>query len=189
MSDTSSSVVDDGGDNQQTLQVISGKMNAHCVRLKPGADLVPSLQECARQAMEASSSASGSAFVLTAVGSLSDVTLRMASAPCKDVNQKPSPNHVRRWEENFEIVSLVGTFAGDSTKHLHISLSNTEGNTIGGHLVAGTVFSTAEVVLGTVGGVVFQRKVDPQTGYRELVVSESSSPSTAQLTSTKPSSD
>mmetsp|Transcript_22663 Transcript_22663/g.38532 ORF Transcript_22663/g.38532 Transcript_22663/m.38532 type:complete len:158 (-) Transcript_22663:1120-1593(-) len=143
----------------------SGSVQAHCVRLPPGADLVPTLQECARQVLKGER---GSVFVMSAVGSLSEVTLRMASANDDD---RASGGHIRRWTECFEIVSLVGTFSLDA-KHLHLSISNAQGETIGGHLVAGKIFTTLELVLGTIDGVVFERKHDEATGYRELVVSE-----------------
>ena len=143
--------------------------------------MVPSLEECAIQAME--NGTSRAAFVMSAVGSLSALTLRMAShnnnnnnnnkqqqgKEDKDEESSSNNNAFRSWTESLEIVSLVGTFAADS-KHLHMSVSNANGETFGGHLVAGTVFTTVELVLGTVDGVLFERKHDEATGYRELVV-------------------
>ena len=166
-------------------------MTAHCIRLPPGTDLVPALQECARQAMatttaiqsannspSTASSLGNGAIVLTAVGSLEAVTLRMASAPKqkKKNNDKEgtTTNDIRVWNNQcFEIVSLVGTFDASGAKHLHMSLSDRHGETIGGHLVAGTVYTTVELVLGTVGGgVVFTRRMDAATGYNELYITK-----------------
>jgi len=98
-------------------------------------------------------------------------------------------------QEAMEIVSLVGTFAssagrgengmqreghsrqrqlmGDamSTKqHLHVSLADTRGRVIGGHLVSLWVLTTVEVVLGDCTAYAFRRLPDEETGYDELVV-------------------
>ena len=71
----------------------------------------------------------------------------------------------------FEIVSLVGTVSGGESGHLHISLSDSEGKVIGGHVVGDLfIYTTAEVVLGECEGVRFEREDDKETGYNELVV-------------------
>jgi hypothetical protein len=49
------------------------------------------------------------------------------------------------------------------------SVSNVDGSTIGGYLMSGQVFTTLELVLGTIDGVDFDREHDPRTGYQELV--------------------
>jgi len=69
----------------------------------------------------------------------------------------------------FEIVSLVGTLNEDA--HLHVSLSDAEGNTVGGHVLGDLeVFTTAEVVIGDAVDLLFTREMDEQTGFPELVV-------------------
>lgn len=69
----------------------------------------------------------------------------------------------------FEIVSLVGTLNPDA--HLHISLSDIEGKTIGGHVLGDLeVFTTAEVVIGEAVDLKFTREMDVLTGFPELVV-------------------
>lgn len=69
----------------------------------------------------------------------------------------------------YEIVSLVGTLNRDA--HLHISLSDAEGRTIGGHVLGDLeVFTTAEVVIGEAADLLFIREMDDQTGFPELVV-------------------
>lgn len=152
--------------------IVSGGMRAHCVRLHPGDDLVPCLLEAAKQAISASSpSGSGSAFVVTCVGSLEEVTLRMASADRASTDDGTNTNHIKTWKERFEITSLVGTLTG-SSKHLHMTISDKDGRTFGGHVMSGRVFTTVELVLGTADGVVFDRKPDPDTGFTELVVSK-----------------
>lgn len=69
----------------------------------------------------------------------------------------------------FEIVSLVGTLNSDA--HLHISLSDGEGQTVGGHVLGDLeVFTTAEVVIGEAVDLQFTREMDERTGFPELVV-------------------
>ncbi|MCK4649886.1 DNA-binding protein [Candidatus Pacearchaeota archaeon] len=99
-------------------------------------------------------------FILTCVGSLNRATLRMADKNVKD------------FEEKFEIVSLVGTLSQEGV-HLHISLSNKNGNTIGGHLKKNCpIHTTAEIVIGELNNIKFSRKFDKQTKFKELVISK-----------------
>lgn len=99
--------------------------------------------------------------ILTCVGNLSKAVIRMADA---DITKTR--------EGTFEIVSLVGTVeAGNS--HLHISISDKDGNTFGGHLKKGSLVGvTAEIVMGELEGLKFKRELDEKTGYEELVVEE-----------------
>mmetsp|Transcript_110377 Transcript_110377/g.165169 ORF Transcript_110377/g.165169 Transcript_110377/m.165169 type:complete len:155 (-) Transcript_110377:176-640(-) len=147
----------------------SGVMKAHACRLRPGEDLVPALENAAAEAMSAAKCSS--AFVMSAVGSLDGVELRMANASRVDC-ENTTQNDVLKWEERFEIVSLVGTFASTG-KHLHMSVSDATGAVKGGHLVSGKIFTTLELVLGTIENVSFNREMDPSTGYQELVVHQS----------------
>lgn len=70
---------------------------------------------------------------------------------------------------SYEIVSLVGTLAGDG--HLHVALSDDEGRVIGGHVLDNmVVLTTAEIVIGDCNGLKFTREHDIETGYTELVI-------------------
>jgi predicted DNA-binding protein with PD1-like motif len=72
----------------------------------------------------------------------------------------------------FEITSLVGTICKDGA-HLHVTLGDSEGNTVAGHVVGDLiVYTTAEIVLGEICGVQFRREFDEATGYKELVISK-----------------
>lgn len=113
-----------------------------------------------------------SAFIVTAVGSLERATIRLANASRTD-GDGTGGNDIKTYNQRFEVVSLVGTFAADGSGcHVHISLSDAEGNTIGGHLIDGTVFTTCEIVMGTADNVKFTRTMDGSTGYNELEVSQ-----------------
>jgi predicted DNA-binding protein with PD1-like motif len=77
---------------------------------------------------------------------------------------------VSEYEEYFEMVSLTGTLSVHGS-HLHISLSDGEGRTIGGHLSPGcTVYTTAEIVIAAFDDVVYRREFAGDSGYEELVV-------------------
>jgi predicted DNA-binding protein with PD1-like motif len=70
----------------------------------------------------------------------------------------------------FEIVSLSGTLSPDGS-HLHISVADGTGRTVGGHLgVGSTVYTTAEIVVGDLRGARFRREIDATTTYKELVI-------------------
>ena len=151
----------------------SGAIRAHTFRLQPDDSLKDSLNKFAHVIFSRErEKQSASLFMMTAVGSLKDVTLRLANAsnfPSRDAHDRSS-NDIKRWSnERFEIVSLVGTFSPSGDCHLHISISDAQGKTFGGHLVEGKVFTTCEVVLGSVSNVLFHREYDEMTGYKELL--------------------
>lgn len=151
-------------DSSRPSGVPSGIVIAHPIRLCKGDDLVSSMEKAAMSAM--AKSGTSSAFVLTAVGSLESVVLRMANASNAD---GVCVNEVKEWKERLEIVSLVGTFSREG-KHLHMSVSDGKGNVFGGHVMSGTIFTTLELVIGVILDVDFSRVQDPATGYKELVV-------------------
>ena len=149
----------------------SGAVTAHCLRLRPGDKLMPSLKQAASVILaRIPKEDCSSAFIITAVGSLQDVTLRLANASRMDADNDDANDIKRYVNQRFEIVSLTGTFSRDDGCHVHISLAGARGNTIGGHLIDGIIFTTCELVLGTAQGVEFVRTMDDNTGYRELEV-------------------
>jgi uncharacterized protein len=129
------------------------QLKVYALRLMPKQDLRKQLELFAsQQKIQAGS-------ILTAVGSLQKVSLRLA-------DQKDSTT----FEGKYEIVSLVGTLSPDGV-HLHISLSDSTGKTIGGHLVEGCeIYTTAEIVIADAHGLKFTREQDAQTGYKELKI-------------------
>lgn len=128
-------------------------MKIFALRLKPEEDLKESLRRFVQQHNIQAG------FILTAVGSLKQANLRFA-------NQ----DNAQLFKEKFEIVSLVGTLSLDGI-HLHISLSDKNGKTLGGHLLSGCIiYTTAEIVMGTSEDFIFLRTVDAVTGYKELEI-------------------
>ncbi len=126
-------------------------------RLKPGDDLKRSIQSFATD------NQIESGFIISCVGGLSQAVVRMAGAA-------PDSQDVRTFQEDLEIVSLVGTISPDGV-HLHMSFSDKNGMVRGGHLKEGTIIDpTAEIVIGISKGVKFTREFDPETGFDELVI-------------------
>lgn len=73
-------------------------------------------------------------------------------------------------EADYEIVSMTGTISEDGV-HIHVSFSDREGNTVGGHLTEGClVNTTAEVCIIEIGNYKLAREYDEDTGYKELVI-------------------
>ena len=130
-------------------------MKIHAFRLQPNQDLKISLEKYAQE------NQIKAGVILTCVGSLKRATLRMAD---EDV--------IKTFEKQFEIVSLVGTFSIDGC-HLHMSLSDADGNVIGGHLKEQCIiYTTAEIVICEIDGMIFNREIDENTGFKELVVNQ-----------------
>ncbi|MGZ2370679.1 PPC domain-containing DNA-binding protein [Ancylomarina sp. YFZ004] len=140
------------------ISLVSCQQNSvemHALRLRPGMDLKKEM------AQFVASNQLQSASISTCVGSLRELTIRPA-------NQKELL-HLRG---HYEIVSLTGTFADNGkNNHIHISVSDSTGNTIGGHLVDGNIiYTTAEIVLLNNKGMNFTRVIDPETTFYELEV-------------------
>jgi hypothetical protein len=127
------------------------------LRLTPGQDL--------RTALEAvvHSHNGRAAFVLSGIGSLSTAGLRFAGA-----------DQVERLTGDMEILSLSGSVGCDGAKsssHLHMAVSTSTGQVLGGHVAAGCIVrTTAEVLLALLPDWEFAREPDAATGYDELVV-------------------
>ncbi|MBD2104736.1 PPC domain-containing DNA-binding protein [Leptolyngbya sp. FACHB-261] len=128
-------------------------MKTLALRLRPGQDLMQALGEFANeQQLQAG-------FILTCVGSLNRAALRFAGQPTATL-----------LEDRFEIVSLVGTLSVHGL-HLHLSLADSTGRTIGGHVKQGCrIYTTAELVIGELEHCVFERAPDPDTSYLELQI-------------------
>lgn len=136
----------------------------HALRLHPNSDLKLSLQ-----AFLTSHPSLRSAFIVTAVGSLNHLAIRLAHDPINKENAV-----LTRHNECFEITSMVGTLSQQGM-HVHLCVADQMGKMLGGHLLEGCkVFTTCELVLGNLGGVVFGREFDKETGCAELVVREAS---------------
>jgi len=125
----------------------------HSFRLKPHQDLkVEILKFATANNLKA-------AAIISCAGSLEQYNIRFAN--------QPDGTFVKGF---FEIVSLSGTFSGTSS-HIHISVSDEKGVTVGGHLMNNNlIYTTAEIVVVELTDLEFVREEDPTYGYQELVV-------------------
>lgn len=137
----------------------SPKMNAsvkiHALRLKPGEDLKIALSNFVKEKhIEAG-------WVVSCAGSLTEYQIRFANQP----GNGSGSGH-------FEIVSLGGTLSVNGS-HLHISIADSTGRTIGGHLSEGCrIYTTAEIIIGESTALVFKREKDGTTPWEELQIEE-----------------
>lgn len=144
--------------SQTAAAFASGRLRTYALRLRPGQDLRQELEKFTKERKLQAG------LIVTAVGSLTKAALRLADQ-----------SETTQFEGKFEIVSLVGTLSPDGP-HLHVSLSDKTGRTIGGHLVEGcTVYTTVELVVGEIEGVRFTREQDAESGYKELRVTRRAS--------------
>jgi hypothetical protein len=129
-------------------------MKIHTFRLKPQQDFFDLIEEYVKQ------NNIQAGVVLSAVGSFTHATLRLANR-----------SYYNDYEGHFEIVFITGTVSIHGS-HLHISISDGEGKTIGGHVVSGCkIYTTAEVVIAEFKDVIYKRELyENDSGYEELVV-------------------
>jgi uncharacterized protein len=128
-------------------------MQNYTFRLSPEQDLFDSLQAFVmKKHIQAG-------CILSGVGSLRYATLRLAD---REQNSE--------YEGPFEIVSITGTLSVHGS-HLHMSISDGEGRTIGGHFESGCkIYTTAEIVIAVFNDVVYKRELAEDSGYEELTV-------------------
>lgn len=140
-------------------QSASQQQNMYVLRLKPHADLKQAVFEFAK----AKKIKAGA--IVTCVGSLEQYNLRFANQE----NGTKATGH-------FEVLSLSGTFS-DSSMHLHLSVADSTGKTVGGHLFdENLVYTTIELVLVELTDLEFSREADSTYGYQELVIKKKQKP-------------
>jgi uncharacterized protein len=128
-------------------------MENYTFRLPSGQDLLDSIDAFVMQKnIEAG-------CILSGVGSLTHAVLRLANREIYN-----------EYDGFFEIVSITGTVSVHGS-HLHISISDGDGVTIGGHLVSGCkIYTTAEIVIAIFPDVVYKREFADDSGYDELTI-------------------
>lgn len=127
----------------------------HAFRLKPGQDLKKEILQYVKERQIQAG------WIGTCVGSLTNYNIRFANRP----EGNSGSGH-------FEIVSLTGTLSVNGS-HIHLSISDSAGKTIGGHLLDGNiVYTTAEIVIQSSDDFIFKREKDGTTEWEELQVEE-----------------
>ena len=129
----------------------------HAFRLTPGQDLKKSIDSFVKaNRIEAG-------WISCGVGSLTNYNIRFANQPSGS-----------KGSGHFEIVSLIGTVSTNGS-HVHISISDSTGKTIGGHLLdQNIIYTTAEIVISEADDLVFTREKDGTTPWEELHVKKKS---------------
>lgn len=134
-------------------QMTPEKISTAAFRLKPGEDLRAGIEKIVKE------KAINAGWVATCSGSLTDYAIRFANQP----DASTGSGH-------FEIVSLTGTVSVNGS-HLHLSISDSTGRTIGGHLSPGCkIYTTAEIVLMYTDKYTFTREKDGSTPWEELQI-------------------
>src|SRR4051812_329561 len=119
---------------------LSSASRVYVFRLTPHQDLKKELLDFAKK------NNISAAIIVTCVGSLEYFNIRYA-------NRKEGCES----KGYFEIVSLAGTLS-KSSAHLHISVSDSDGKTFGGHLLDGNlIYTTAEVAIAEMIDISFER--------------------------------
>ena len=128
-------------------------MQNYTFRLSPAQDLFDSIQVFVmKKHIQAG-------CVLSGMGSLRYASLRLADQTQNSEYSGP-----------FEIVSITGTLSIHGS-HLHISIADGEGRTIGGHFESGCkIYTTAEIVIAVFDDVIYKREFAEDSGYEELAV-------------------
>jgi predicted DNA-binding protein with PD1-like motif len=128
-------------------------MQAHALRLSPGDDLRAALGTLLPSfGVEA-------AFVVQGIGSLGVAQLRFAGA-----------EHSTAISDDLEILTLAGSLSPGGA-HLHMSVSDSRGAVLGGHVARGCIVrTTAEILLALLPEHRFSREQDAGTGFAELVI-------------------
>lgn len=139
-------------EEQKKVGTTVNKHRSIVERLKPGEDFQGALK---RIATEHNLKAG---VITSAVGSFRTASLRFAGA-----------NEATTITGPLEVVSVTGTIS-DNGMHVHVAVSDSNGKTIGGHLMPGCkVFTTIELVIPDLSDEwSFDRKTDEHTTYPEL---------------------
>ena len=128
-------------------------INTYAIRLKPGDDLKKAIQAFVVE------NKFRAAWISTCVGSLANYNIRFA-------NQEKG----NKGEGHFEIVSLAGILSINGS-HMHISISDSTGKTMGGHLLEDCiVYTTAEIIIQATDDLIFKREREGSTPWEELQI-------------------
>lgn len=131
------------------------QITSFALRLKPGEDLKKQIDAIVQTKQIRAG------WIASATGSLTEYSIRFANQPAGTFGNG-----------HFEIVSLTGTLSTNGN-HLHISISDSTGKTIGGHLLEGCkVYTTVELILMSSNKYSFTREKDGTTSWPELQIKE-----------------
>ncbi len=131
------------------------EITTHAYRLLPGDDLRLSIESFVKE------NNIKAGWIACCIGSLTNYSIRFANQP-----------ETATGNGYFEIVNCSGTISVNGS-HIHISISDIEGKTIGGHLMKGCIiYTTAEIVIVEAARYIFTREKDEDTGFNELNIQQ-----------------
>ena len=126
--------------------------NKYVLRLNRGEEIVSSITElCKKENIKAGS--------ISGIGATQSVEAGFYS-----FKKKKYQGYC--FNQNMEILSLLGNIStkdGEPYLHLHIVVSNDEGEALGGHLTKGIISVTGEIFIDTIDATI-ERKPDELTG-------------------------
>ncbi len=132
------------------------KNGKYFVRLNRGEEIVSTLKKfCEKENIKAG--------FIAGIGAVDSVTLGYFNPETKAYNEETI-------NDFMEVTSLLGNISEKDDKpylHLHINLSSSDYNTIGGHLIAATISLTSEICINKFNEKV-DRKFDSETGINLL---------------------
>ncbi len=132
------------------------KDNLIFIRLFPGEDIFQSLTKvCQKYRVE-------TAVILSGLGQLKNFKLGFLKE--KD-NYCP-----QEFQETYELLALEGNISNQKEAykfHIHAVLGDEEKSVVGGHLIAGTVETTNEIVLLETD-LKIKRKLEPDSGLEGM---------------------
>ncbi|MEO6406802.1 MAG: PPC domain-containing DNA-binding protein [Ferruginibacter sp.] len=125
------------------------------LRLMPGSDLRAGIENFVKDKKIKAG------WLVTCAGSLINYNIRFANSPAGTTGSG-----------HFEILSLSGILS-ENGSHIHISIADSLGHTIGGHLLEGCkIYTTTEIVFVESSRYLFTREDDGTSGYKELQIKE-----------------
>lgn len=135
-------------------------------RLRPGADVMKSIQEiCEREQIK-------NGIIMSAIGSLNGAVY-CNPIPKEEIKIGYGYGTALRLYGPIELVSATGMIChgddGTVQLHVHCALSDQNGNAYGGHMLEGNhVLITTDVVIGVLDGIDMGRRVDDEIGMPVL---------------------
>ena len=129
------------------------------LKLDDGEDLF----ECLNRAIKEYNIKSG--FVILGIGMLADAEIGFYAKDGYEWKKLGEPH---------ELVALHGSIStkGEVVIHLHCALANRAHDIIGGHLKSAKVCVINEILIKKVNDIDLGRKLNPETGLKELFIAE-----------------
>ncbi|MCD8492502.1 MAG: DNA-binding protein [Geovibrio sp.] len=139
------------------------------IKIQPGEDLVEKLAATVREI------GIDHAVVTSALGSVTDVKFRGIKAGAKLPITVPRMT-VHNIEGPLELLGLSGNFFPDASGrtdcHLHIQMSKSSGEVIGGHLFSAKVFASCEIMISELHTEGIERHYSKTGGTATIFIEE-----------------